>query len=114
MIKIHVSRETDVVPFSSCRPLHLAARLTEHPNIVDELLDKGAELNATNSTGATPLIAACQANNVFSASRLLSKGTHVSFKYTAKSNVVSKGDPKHSLCLHLTNSFANDFKYLSQ
>ena len=56
------------------RPLHLAAQLTNDPDIVDVLLERGADINTINSTGTTALCIACQANNIFSASTLLNRG----------------------------------------
>jgi len=57
-----------------CRPLHLAASLTSQPDIVEVLLENGAEMNAQNKTGMTPLITACQANSIHSASKLVENG----------------------------------------
>ena len=56
------------------RPLHLAVQLTQYPDIVEVLLEGGADPNASNSTESTPLIITCQTNNVFSASALLKRG----------------------------------------
>ena len=55
----------------------MAAGLTDHPEVVEVLLEAGADPDTTNSTLATPLIIACQTNNLFAARALLSKGTHV-------------------------------------
>ena len=57
-----------------CRPLHLAVSLTSQPDIVEILLENGAEMNAQNNTGMTPLITACQANSIHSASKLVENG----------------------------------------
>ena len=43
------------------RPLHLAAQLTD---IVDVLLERGADINTVNSSGTTALCITCQANNI--------------------------------------------------
>jgi ankyrin repeat protein len=62
------------------RPLHLAAALTDHPDLVEVLLEAGADPNIPNSSSATPLIIACQSNNLFSASILLQRGASFSIK----------------------------------
>ena len=56
------------------RPLHLAAGLVDHPDVVEVLLEAGADPNTTNSASATPLFVACQNNNLFSARILLYRG----------------------------------------
>ena len=62
--------------FLLSRPLHLAAQLTDQPDVVEVLLERGADPNTTHSSGATPLMTACQSNNIFSASMLLSRGAY--------------------------------------
>ena len=61
-------------PFHLRRPLHLAAALCKYPEIIDLLLDDGAEVDPKNNSLSTPLSTACQANNPYAASRLIAKG----------------------------------------
>ena len=61
-------------PFHPRRPLHLAAALCKYPEIIDLLLDDGAEVDPKNNFLSTPLSTACQANNPYAASRLIAKG----------------------------------------
>ena len=63
--------------FHPCRPLHLAAALCKVPEIIDLLLDGGAEVDAKNNSLSTPLSTACQANNPYAASRLITKGVQL-------------------------------------
>ena len=65
-------------PFHPHRPLHLAAALCKYQEIIDLLLDDGAEVDPKNNSLSTPLSTACQANNLYAASRLIAKGTVVS------------------------------------
>ena len=64
--------------FHPCRPLHLAAALCKAPEIIDLLLvDGGVEVDAKNNSLSTPLSTACQANNLYAASRLITKGAQL-------------------------------------
>ena len=57
-----------------CRPLHLSATLVNVPEITYLLLDHGAEVDTRNTNEATPLFAACKANNPTIASKLIDCG----------------------------------------
>ena len=59
----------------------MAAGLTDHPEVVEVLLEAGADPDTTNSTLATPLIIACQTNDLFAARALLSKGIYTCVYY---------------------------------
>ena len=64
--------------FHPRRPLHLAAALCKAPEIIDLLLvDGGVEVDANNNSLSTPLSTACQANNLYAASRLITKGAQL-------------------------------------
>jgi ankyrin repeat protein/mono/diheme cytochrome c family protein len=58
-------------------PLHLAARKPGNHRTVRLLLDHGAQANATNMFGATPLMAAAAAGDLESARLLLERGADI-------------------------------------
>lgn len=58
----------------SDRPLHLAARYADLPELASLLLTHGADVDPQNSTQLTPLAVACKANNPAVASQLIQKG----------------------------------------
>lgn len=53
-----------------------ALHLTTNPEIVTFLLEQGAKLNIQNNIGQTPLIIACQKNNISIVSKLLKKNAN--------------------------------------
>ncbi len=61
-------------PCMLCRPLHLAARHVDLPEITTLLLTSGANVNSLNSSLLTPLSVACKANNPAVAIQLIDKG----------------------------------------
>eukprot|EP00731_Ephydatia_muelleri_P024128 Em0016g399a len=56
------------------RPLHLSSSLLMLPEITGLLLEAGADLNARNKQGFTPLFVACQVNNPYVANQLIVRG----------------------------------------
>ena len=49
-------------------------------DVMEALLASGAEVNAVNMDHSTPLMFACQSNNMYAASLLLAKGASVRSK----------------------------------
>lgn len=54
--------------------LHFAAMIPGTTDVLELLLSHGADIDALNAEHSTPLFFSCQANNMFSASVLISNG----------------------------------------
>ena len=64
--------------------LHLAAEISSHPEIVELLLGKGANVNSLDRKQMTPLFMACMHDNFHGAKTLLEKGTVKFLKFSHK------------------------------
>ena len=60
--------------------LHYAAAMSGPTDVLEALLEFGADIDAVNDDGATPLFFACQCNNQFAASVLIGNGSNVRIK----------------------------------
>ncbi|CAH8630564.1 unnamed protein product [Dicrocoelium dendriticum] len=57
-------------------PMHMAA-MHNHPDLIDFLLEKGADMNPTDSKGLTPLLLACQKGSIKATKHLLEIGADI-------------------------------------
>ena len=59
------------------RALHYAGGLSGPTDVLDLLITYGAEIDATNEEGCTPLFFSTQSNNKFAACVLIEQGSNV-------------------------------------
>ena len=60
--------------------LHYASSMSGTTDVLETLVGAGADTDAVNEDGATPLFYACQCNNQYAASTLLAHGANVRIK----------------------------------
>ena len=61
-------------------PLHFAARSGKNPDVVEVLLEAGADINNQNGSGETPLHAAVYCKNIKFAETLIKAGADMTIK----------------------------------
>ena len=69
-------------PFLYYSALHYAAGLSGPTDVLELLITYGAEIDAVNEEGCTPLFFATQSNNKFAACVLIEQGSNVRQKNT--------------------------------
>ncbi|WP_179947520.1 ankyrin repeat domain-containing protein, partial [Wolbachia endosymbiont of Cylisticus convexus] len=84
-------------------PLHLAAR-SGYLNVVEKLIEKGANVNAKNSNGKTPLHYAAEKGYLNVVEKLIEKGAY----FDAENNKQQK-----PLDISRVNSYSEISKFLS-
>ena len=57
--------------------LHFAACMSGPTDVLQVLIENGADINGVNDEHATPLFFACQCNNQYAASMLIDQGVDV-------------------------------------
>ena len=60
--------------------MHYAASMSGAIDVMEALMASGADVNVINQDHSTPLMFACQSNNMYAASLLLANGASVRVK----------------------------------
>jgi ankyrin repeat protein len=73
----------------------------DHPDVIAYLADHGADLNARDQFGDTPLMAACAKGNAASATLLIERGADASLRDQEGRTAKERSAPEAEPCLRL-------------